>query len=91
MQARVSDGVSDVSRVLVNTTVRIGRRDGLRHRLGDAETDQDFGQTLGRWGVKSGPYLVLPLLGSTTTRDALGMPVDLGWILGQGISGAVAQ
>lgn len=38
---------------------------------------EDFGQTLGRWGVPSGPYLVLPLLGSSTVRDTAAMPVDM--------------
>ena len=76
MQARVSDGVSDVSRVLVNTTVGLGGVIDFATDWGMPKHDQDFGQTLGRWGVKSGPYLVLPLLGSTTTRDALGMPAD---------------
>ena len=37
--------------------------------LGLARNDEDFGQTLGRWGVRSGPYLVLPLLGPSTLRD----------------------
>jgi phospholipid-binding lipoprotein MlaA len=37
---------------------------------------EDFGQTLGRWGVPSGPYLVLPLLGPSTLRDTAAMPVD---------------
>jgi phospholipid-binding lipoprotein MlaA len=76
MQARLPDGVSDASRVLVNTTVGLGGIVDFASDLGLPKHDQDFGQTLGRWGVKSGPYLVLPLLGSTTLRDALAMPVD---------------
>jgi phospholipid-binding lipoprotein MlaA len=39
---------------------------------------EDFGQTLGRWGVKSGPYLMLPFLGPSTIRDAVGSAVDVG-------------
>jgi phospholipid-binding lipoprotein MlaA len=38
---------------------------------------EDFGQTLGRWGVGSGPYLILPLLGPNTLRDTVAMPVDM--------------
>ncbi|MQT72548.1 VacJ family lipoprotein, partial [Pseudomonas sp. FSL R10-0071] len=38
--------------------------------------DEDFGQTLGRWGLPSGPYLVLPLLGPSTVRDAAGIYPD---------------
>jgi phospholipid-binding lipoprotein MlaA len=37
---------------------------------------EDFGQTLGRWGMPTGPYLVLPLLGPSTLRDALALPID---------------
>ena len=76
MQARMTDGLSDVSRVLINTTLGLGGVVDFASNWGMQKHDQDFGQTLGRWGVKSGPYLVLPLLGSTTMRDALGMPVD---------------
>ncbi len=39
-------------------------------------TTLDFGQTMGRWGVPSGPYVVLPLLGPSSPRDATGMAVD---------------
>ena len=39
--------------------------------------DEDFGQTLGVWGVKSGPYLILPIFGASTVRDGLARPVDL--------------
>jgi phospholipid-binding lipoprotein MlaA len=76
MQARMTDGLSDASRILVNTTLGLGGVLDLASDFGMPKHDQDFGQTLGRWGVRSGPYLVLPLLGSTTMRDALGMPVD---------------
>ena len=38
---------------------------------------EDFGQTLGRWGVPPGPYIVLPLLGASTARDTVATPVDL--------------
>ncbi|WP_442975368.1 MlaA family lipoprotein, partial [Salmonella enterica] len=38
---------------------------------------EDFGQTLGVWGFDAGAYLVLPLLGPSSTRDAVGLPVDL--------------
>jgi phospholipid-binding lipoprotein MlaA len=44
--------------------------------MGLPEHDEDFGQTLGYWGVGEGYYLVLPLLGPSTTRDVWGVPVD---------------
>ena len=77
LQARVGDGFSDVGRVLLNSTFGIAGLIDVATPTGLAKHDQDFGQTLGRWGVKSGPYLVLPLIGPTTTRDGAGMIVDL--------------
>jgi phospholipid-binding lipoprotein MlaA len=76
MQASVADSLSDTSRILVNTTLGLVGTMDVATDMGMQKHDQDFGQTLGRWGVKSGPYLVLPLLGSTTMRDAMAMPVD---------------
>jgi phospholipid-binding lipoprotein MlaA len=46
--------------------------------MGIARTKEDFGQTLGAWGVDSGPYLVLPFLGPTNPRDLTGIAADLG-------------
>ena len=42
------------------------------------KSDEDFGQTLGKWGVPSGPYLILPLLGPSTVRDTAALPADIG-------------
>ncbi|MDB5895281.1 MAG: transporter [Rhodoferax sp.] len=53
---------------------------GLADPASDAGIErhrEDFGQTLGRWGVPPGPYLVLPLLGSSTVRDTAALPVDV--------------
>lgn len=77
LQARVADGVSDLTRVMINSTFGLAGLIDIASPGGLPKHDQDFGQTLGRWGVRSGPYLVLPLFGPTTTRDALAMPVDL--------------
>ena len=77
MQGRIPDGMSDLMRVLVNTTIGLGGVLDVATDFGMQRHDQDFGQTLGRWGVKPGPYVVLPLLGPTTLRDAAAMPIDL--------------
>jgi phospholipid-binding lipoprotein MlaA len=45
--------------------------------VGMERTPEDFGQTLGFWGMPAGPYLVLPIFGPSTTRDAVGLPLDL--------------
>jgi phospholipid-binding lipoprotein MlaA len=76
LQARPANGASDVVRVLVNSTIGIAGVFDVAKSMGLPKHDQDFGQTLGRWGVPSGPYLVLPLIGPTTTRDGAAMLVD---------------
>ncbi|MBV8633518.1 MAG: VacJ family lipoprotein, partial [Burkholderiaceae bacterium] len=59
MQARPGNGASDVARVLVNSTIGLAGLFDVATPIGLAKHDQDFGQTLGRWGVQSGPYVIL--------------------------------
>jgi phospholipid-binding lipoprotein MlaA len=76
LQGKAKLAAVDVSRFAVNTTVGVaGIFDPATH-FGLAFHDEDFGQTLGVWGVPSGPYLVLPLLGPSSVRDAGGLAVD---------------
>jgi phospholipid-binding lipoprotein MlaA len=77
LQARGGDGVNDLERVFLNSTVGIAGLFDVATPSGLPKHDQDFGQTLGRWGVKAGPYVILPFIGPTTMRDAVAMPVDL--------------
>ncbi len=64
-------------RVGTNTVFGVGGLIDVADELGlERRSYEDFGQTLGRWGVGSGPYLVLPLLGPTTVRDGLARVVD---------------
>jgi phospholipid-binding lipoprotein MlaA len=76
LQAKVKDGFSDTARFLVNTTVGIGGLFDPAGHMGLARHDEDFGQTLGYWGVPSGPYLVIPVLGPSDFRDAPARYVD---------------
>ena len=76
LQGRVADGVSDVMRFAVNTTFGLGGLLDIGSEAGLQKHRQDFGATLGVWGVQSGPYVVLPLLGSSTVRDSAALPVD---------------
>lgn len=76
LQGKLGEGMSDVMRVAVNSTFGIGGLLDIGSPAGLTKHREDFGQTLGRWGVKSGPYLVLPLLGSSTLRDAAATPID---------------
>jgi phospholipid-binding lipoprotein MlaA len=77
LQGRVNDGVNDVGRVLINTTFGIVGLFDVGTATGLPKHNEDFGQTLGKWGVKSGPYLVLPIFGPSTVRDAFALPVDI--------------
>ncbi|MBT8149570.1 MAG: VacJ family lipoprotein [Pseudomonadales bacterium] len=63
-------------RFLVNSTAGIGGLIDVASRLELPQRDEDFGQTMGRWGVGSGPYLVLPLLGSSSARDVVALVPD---------------
>jgi len=76
LQAHFRDFARDVARLVVNTTLGIGGLLDPASRLGLEEQDKDFGQTLGRWGVHTGSYLVLPLLGPSDVRDAIGRVPD---------------
>lgn len=76
LQGKFIDSVSDVGRIAVNSTVGIlGVFDVATH-LGMEKHDEDFGQTLGYWGIGDGPYLVLPFFGPKNLRDTVGLIVD---------------
>ena len=68
---------NDTGRLLLNSTIGIGGLFDVASVAGLEESPgEDFGQTLGRWGFKRGPYIMLPVLGPTTVRDGLGIPVN---------------
>lgn len=76
LQGKFADGLSDVMRVLVNTAFGLGGLLDISSEAGLQKHNEDFGQTLGKWGVGAGPYVVLPLLGPSTVRDTTALPVD---------------
>lgn len=76
LQGKFHDAGVDTARFLINTTVGVGGFFDVARHAGLPRNDEDFGQTLGVWGVPSGPYLVLPFLGPSTPRDATGRVVD---------------
>ncbi|MFT6465736.1 VacJ family lipoprotein [Halopseudomonas laoshanensis] len=69
LQGKFRDAGVDMARFLLNTTVGVVGVFDVATRMGLQRNDEDFGQTLGAWGVSSGPYVVLPLLGPSTVRD----------------------
>ena len=75
LQANWPQGLGDIGRMAVNSTIGIAGIFDVASRWGLPSHQNDFGITLGKWGAKPGPYLVLPLLGPTTVRDAPGILV----------------
>ena len=69
LQGKLRQGADDFSRLLVNSIAGFGFFDPATS-AGLERHDEDFGQTLGKWGVPAGPYLMLPLLGPSSMRDA---------------------
>ncbi len=77
LQAKGKKTAVHTGRFLVNSTVGVlGLIDVAQHMGMDKLDGEDFGQTMGVWGIGSGPYIVLPFLGPSTVRDGLGLPVD---------------
>ena len=76
LQGKFNEGLSDFSRFTLNTSIGLLGFVDIASDLGLTKHDEDFGQTLAVWGVPDGPYLVLPGLGPSTTRDALAMIPD---------------
>ncbi|MDD2701283.1 MAG: VacJ family lipoprotein [Sideroxydans sp.] len=74
LQLKFRQAASDGSRVLFNTTFGLFGLINVTTRL--PKHDEDFGQTLGYWGMPSGPYVVIPFLGPSSVRDGTGLYVD---------------
>ena len=77
LQGKGEAGMSDVTRVTLNSTFGLLGLLDIASEAGLQKHNEDFGQTLGRWGVPSGPYLMLPLLGPSTVRDTAALPLDI--------------
>lgn len=76
LQFKVKQAASDTGRILVNTTVGVLGLIDVATPIGLEKHNEDFGQTLGYWGVGSGPYLMLPFLGPSSVRDSVGLYAD---------------
>lgn len=77
LQGKVADALSDMMRFLFNSTFGFAGLLDIASEMGFPKHDEDFGQTLGRWGVGDGAYVVLPFLGPRTLRDAVALPADM--------------
>jgi len=76
LQGKPKQAGSDLGRFLVNTTLGIAGLFDVASKMGMEKHNEDFGQTLGKWGVGEGPYLVLPFLGPSNLRDGPALVVD---------------
>jgi phospholipid-binding lipoprotein MlaA len=86
LQGRPEAAANTIKRFMVNSTIGVGGMLDAASYMGERRHYEDFGQTLGSYGMGGGPYLVLPLLGPTNTRDIGGKVVDtainpMTWIL----------
>ncbi|MBJ6725215.1 MlaA family lipoprotein [Geomesophilobacter sediminis] len=78
VQLKGVESATTLGRFVTNSTLGLGGMFDPATRLGLARRDEDFGKTLGYWGVESGPYLVLPFFGPSSVRDTGGLAVDTG-------------
>jgi phospholipid-binding lipoprotein MlaA len=77
LQFKFEQAADDFGRIALNTTVGFGGIFDVAGHAGHTANDEDFGQTLGVWGVEPGPYLVLPLFGPRNVRDTAGLVGDI--------------
>lgn len=76
LQGKFNEAGVDVSRFMFNTTFGVFGLVDVATKMGLHRNDEDFGQTLGAWGIGSGPYVMLPVLGPSTLRDAPALVPD---------------
>ena len=76
LQLRPREATENLMRFSVNTVFGLGGALDIATEMGIPRTRLDFGQTMGFWGAPSGPYLVLPIFGSSSVRDGTGLVVD---------------
>ncbi len=77
LQFKPVEAISDSGRFIVNSSIGIGGLFDVAKHMGLRKREEDFGQTLGYWGVNDGPYLVLPFFGPSSVRDGLGFVADI--------------
>jgi len=77
LQFKAEDSLITFGRLLINTTIGLAGIFDPASELGLIKKDEDFGQTLGVWGVPEGPYFIIPILGPSTLRDTAGLYVDM--------------
>ena len=84
LQGKIVLAGQDSLRFLINSTIGIVGFVDVASRVGFERHDEDFGQTLGYWGVPAGPYVFLPVIGPSTIRDSFSKPTS--WFLSGNLS-----
>ncbi len=77
LQGKPVPALHDLGRFALNTTIGLAGILDVATPVGLAENREDFGQTLGRWGVPAGPYFVIPFFGPSSVRDTAAWPLDI--------------
>ena len=77
LQGKFREGFEDWARFVFNSTIGLFGIHDVASEMGIEKRNEDFGQTFGHWGVGEGPYLILPILGSSTVRDGAGTALDI--------------
>lgn len=76
LQGKLTEAGMDLCRIVVNSTIGVLGLIDVGTEFGLEKHQEDFGQTLGRWGIGAGPYIVIPFLGPSTVRDGFGLVGD---------------
>jgi len=76
LQLKLDAAMNDSGRFLVNSTIGLGGVLDVASGFGLYKNEEDFGQTLGSWGVGAGPYVMLPVFGASNVRDSFGLVLD---------------
>ena len=76
LQGKPNKSINDLTRFLINSTIGLAGFIDVASKIGLERHEEDFGQTLGVWGLGTGPYIMLPGLGPSTLRDTLSRPVS---------------
>ena len=76
LQGKPNLAANDSFRFIINSTVGLGGLFDIASNMGLERHDEDFGQTLGVWGIGSGPYVFVPFVGPSTLRDVFGIPLS---------------
>ena len=79
LQGKPKKSINDLTRFLINSTIGLAGFIDVASKIGLERHEEDFGQTLGYWGVKNGPYVFVPFVGPSTLRDLIGYPAS--WYL----------